>query len=199
MLSRTITSGGASRTMLRHSSPEVALATSQPSGSKMARSRFPTETSSSTTSRRTRPRLRGLAQVASTTVCRPSPKCRPPLESATMKVGALEIHPVHDGWARMPAGDLLRFTGGRDEPWLPHGEFINADGTIELSLGGFLVRTGDRVVLVDAGAGRISNEVYHGGQLLESLAALGLGPEDVTDVVFTHLHFDHVGWATQKG
>jgi glyoxylase-like metal-dependent hydrolase (beta-lactamase superfamily II) len=99
----------------------------------------------------------------------------------------------------MPAGDLLRFTGGRGDPWLPHEQFIAADGSIELSLGGFLVRTGDRVVLVDAGAGRIDNERYHGGRLLEGLAALGVSPDDVTDVVFTHLHFDHVGWATQKG
>ena len=26
-----------------------------------------------------------------------------------------------------------------------------------------------------------------------------MAPADVTDVVLTHLHFDHVGWATQKG
>jgi glyoxylase-like metal-dependent hydrolase (beta-lactamase superfamily II) len=116
-----------------------------------------------------------------------------------MRVGALEIHPVPDGWARMPAAELLRFTGGRDDPWLPHEGFINPDGSIDLSLGGFLIRTGDRVVLIDAGAGRIQNDVYHGGELLESLAALGVTAEDVTDVVFTHLHFDHVGWATQKG
>jgi len=116
-----------------------------------------------------------------------------------MRVGSLEIVPVHDGWARLPAGDLLRFTGGRADPWLPHERFIAADGSLELSLGGFLVRTGDRVVLVDAGAGRIDNEHYHGGRLLESLAAVGVAPADVTDVVFTHLHFDHVGWATQKG
>jgi glyoxylase-like metal-dependent hydrolase (beta-lactamase superfamily II) len=116
-----------------------------------------------------------------------------------MRVGALEIQPVHDGWARMPASRLLRFTGGRSDPWLPHQDFIAADGGIELSLGGFLVRTGDRVVLIDAGVGRIDNDTYHGGRFLESLAALGLGPDEVTDVVFTHLHFDHVGWATQKG
>jgi glyoxylase-like metal-dependent hydrolase (beta-lactamase superfamily II) len=116
-----------------------------------------------------------------------------------MRVGALEIQPVHDGRARMPAGDLLRFTGDRSDPWLPHEEFIRADGTIDLSLGGFLVRTGERVVIIDAGAGRISNDVYQGGQFLESLAALRVSPDDVTDVVFTHLHFDHVGWATQKG
>src|SRR2546430_234260 len=51
----------------------------------------------------------------------------------------------------------------------------------------------------DAGAGRSDNDPCHGGQFLESLAALGVTPDDVTDVVFTHLHFDHVGWATQKG
>jgi glyoxylase-like metal-dependent hydrolase (beta-lactamase superfamily II) len=116
-----------------------------------------------------------------------------------MNVGALEIVPVHDGWARMPPSDLLRFSGDRGDPWLPHEEFINPDGTIDLALGGFLVRTGERVILVDVGVGRIDNDVYHGGKFLESLAALGLGAGDVTDVVFTHLHFDHVGWATQQG
>jgi glyoxylase-like metal-dependent hydrolase (beta-lactamase superfamily II) len=116
-----------------------------------------------------------------------------------MRVGDLEIHPVHDGWARMPADALLRFTGGRSDPWLPHEEFIRDDGTIDLSLGGFLVRTGDRLVVIDTGAGRIDNDTYHGGEFLESLAGLDVSPDDVTDVVFTHLHFDHVGWATQKG
>ena len=35
--------------------------------------------------------------------------------------------------------------------------------------------------------------------MLDSLAALGVAVEDVTDVVLTHLHYDHVGWATSKG
>src|SRR5882724_9779313 len=121
------------------------------------------------------------------------------LQSTAMRVGALEIQPVHDGWARMPAGDLLRFTGGRDDPWEPHEQLIAADGSLELAMGGFLIRTGDRVVLVDAGVGRIDNDVYHGGRFLDSLTALGVSADDVTDVVFTHLHFDHVGWATQRG
>jgi glyoxylase-like metal-dependent hydrolase (beta-lactamase superfamily II) len=37
------------------------------------------------------------------------------------------------------------------------------------------------------------------GHLLASLEALGVAPADVTDVVFTHLHFDHVGWAATDG
>jgi len=116
-----------------------------------------------------------------------------------MRVGDLEIVPVHDGWARLPASDMLRFTGTRRDPWLPHEQFLTDDGSLELSLGGFLVRTGGRVVVIDAGAGRIENDHYHAGQFLDSLRAAGVAPDEVTDVVFTHLHFDHVGWATQQG
>ncbi|MBW8824814.1 MAG: MBL fold metallo-hydrolase [Acidobacteria bacterium] len=83
------------------------------------------------------------------------------------------------------------------------------DGRIVLSLGGFVVRIGERVLLVDAGAGPLGDVgeavealdrswVEHGG-LLDDLRAGGLAPEDVTDVVFTHLHFDHIGWASQAG
>ena len=46
---------------------------------------------------------------------------------------------------------------------------------------------------------RINNDKYAGGGFLDGLRAHGVAPADVTDVVFTHLHFDHVGWATRKG
>ncbi len=72
--------------------------------------------------------------------------------------------------------------------------------------GGFLIRPpGDRLVLVDAGIGARSGEMmsgnghFHGGELLNSLGALGVRADDITDVVFTHLHFDHVGWASHNG
>ncbi|MGH9042962.1 MAG: MBL fold metallo-hydrolase, partial [Acidimicrobiia bacterium] len=116
-----------------------------------------------------------------------------------MKVGRLEIVPLLDGSARLPAADLLRFTGTRDDPWGPHQGLLEADGSLELTLGGFLVRTGDRVVLIDTGVGRIDNGVYRGGGFLDALAGAGVAPAEVTDVVLTHLHFDHVGWATQQG
>ena len=37
------------------------------------------------------------------------------------------------------------------------------------------------------------------GQLPASLEALGVDPADITDVIFTHLHFDHIGWASAAG
>lgn len=68
-----------------------------------------------------------------------------------------------------------------------------------MPFGCFLVRTGERRVLIDAGFGPYEHANMTGGALVGELRNAGLGPEDVTDVVFTHLHFDHVGWATQQG
>ena len=96
----------------------------------------------------------------------------------------------------MPATEA--FAGTTDEMWAAHREFLNAGGQLELELGGFLVRTADRLVLVDTGVGR-SIPPFEGGHLLESLAAWDVSPQEVTDVLFTHLHFDHVGWATRQG
>lgn len=114
-----------------------------------------------------------------------------------MRVGDLEIVPVIDGTGRERAREVLTAPGG--DRWACHPEHLDAHGDLELTLGGFLLRTGDRLVLVDAGVGRIHNDHYAGGGFLDALAALGVTTDQVTDVVFTHLHFDHVGWATSRG
>jgi glyoxylase-like metal-dependent hydrolase (beta-lactamase superfamily II) len=114
-----------------------------------------------------------------------------------MLVGDLRIDPVADGMARVAPSEA--YTGTDDEAWAPHREFLAEDGMLEMELGGFLVRGAGRTVLVDCGLGPMVRGDFHGGALLESLAALGVRPDDITDLVFTHLHFDHVGWATQKG
>jgi glyoxylase-like metal-dependent hydrolase (beta-lactamase superfamily II) len=120
-----------------------------------------------------------------------------------MNIGDLTVEPVYDGVMKMPA---TVFQGTTEQLWAPHQRFLDADGRLEFALGGFLVRApGDRIVLVDAGIGDRSGEIrngtgfFRGGELLSSLARLHVRPEDVTDVVFTHLHFDHIGWATRDG
>ncbi|HZZ50165.1 MAG TPA: MBL fold metallo-hydrolase [Pseudonocardia sp.] len=115
-----------------------------------------------------------------------------------MRIGAIEILPIFDGVGRENAAEVLTRPGVPDA-WSCHTEQLDDHGVLHLDLGGFLVRTGDRVVLVDAGVGTIDNGRYAGGKFLRSLAEQQVSPEDVTDVVFTHLHFDHVGWATSKG
>ena len=116
-----------------------------------------------------------------------------------MKVGSLEIHPVYDGTFRQAAADILRYGGTAEDPFAAHAEFV-IDGMIEFALGGFVLQLGDRTVVIDCGLGPMKTDGgMEGGQFLASLDALGVQPSDVTDVLFTHLHFDHVGWATQKG
>ena len=113
-----------------------------------------------------------------------------------MNVGNIAVDPVTDGRARFRATDAYANTS---EDWEPHRAFLSEDGMLEFAVGGFLVRSRDRTVVVDAGVGSRPVAGFDGGRFLASLAALGVDPSEVTDVVFTHLHFDHVGWATQQG
>ncbi|MCS6916526.1 MAG: MBL fold metallo-hydrolase [Chitinophagales bacterium] len=67
-----------------------------------------------------------------------------------------------------------------------------------------LVEQGNKRVLIDCGLGNKQEEKFfrhyepHGGSLQESLQRLGIGPADITDVVLTHLHFDHCGGAVER-
>jgi len=65
-----------------------------------------------------------------------------------------------------------------------------------------LIEEGNQLILVDTGIGNKQDEKFfshyylHGNDSLEkSLAQLGFGTTDITDVFLTHLHFDHVGGA----
>jgi len=65
-----------------------------------------------------------------------------------------------------------------------------------------LVDTGERRILIDCGIGNKQTEKFFGnyylngdGNLDDSLAKAGYKPEDITDVILTHLHFDHAGGA----
>lgn len=65
----------------------------------------------------------------------------------------------------------------------------------------YLVKDGRHTILVDAGVGGgpETGKTYSPewiGSLPESLASEGIKPEDITELLFTHFHGDHVGWAT---
>jgi len=126
-----------------------------------------------------------------------------------MRVGEIEIVPVMDGVARMPPTEAFRLgnvvegaKGLNDEDWgappLPAGRRRHARaGARRIPYAG-RPASDDRVVLVDTGVGDLQAGPFDGGRLLASLAAGGVQPGDVTDVVLTHLHFDHVGWTTTR-
>ncbi len=106
-----------------------------------------------------------------------------------------------------PTDPWFEWEGGRGRDhadWADYPELhreIRAAGTIQFSFGGFLVRgrsVGDRVVLIDCGNGPDGDSFIPPGRLLESLREASVAPEDVTDVLLTHLHYDHTGWLSNR-
>jgi glyoxylase-like metal-dependent hydrolase (beta-lactamase superfamily II) len=68
-----------------------------------------------------------------------------------------------------------------------------------------LVEDGNQLILIDTGIGNKQSEKFfshyylHGNDSLDtSLAAVGFHRNDITDVILTHLHFDHCGGAIEK-
>jgi glyoxylase-like metal-dependent hydrolase (beta-lactamase superfamily II) len=68
-----------------------------------------------------------------------------------------------------------------------------------------LIETGNRLILVDTGMGNKQNDMFfshyylHGDNTLEkSLHAKGFSKNDISDVLLTHLHFDHCGGAIER-
>lgn len=77
---------------------------------------------------------------------------------------------------------------------------------IVIGLNSLLVRDGRNVVLVDTGMGdkwdAKSVEIYglrREPGLVAELARVGVRPDDVTHVLFSHLHLDHAGGNTRRG
>ena len=69
-----------------------------------------------------------------------------------------------------------------------------------------LIEEGNQLILIDTGMGDKQSEKFfsyyypHGEDTLAgSLSKHGFSPDDVTDVILTHLHFDHCGGAVKRG
>src|SRR5690606_7734671 len=68
-----------------------------------------------------------------------------------------------------------------------------------------LVEEGNRLILIDTGLGDKQSEKFFGyyfrsgeATLYSSILKAGFHPSDVTDVILTHLHFDHIGGAVRR-
>jgi len=75
---------------------------------------------------------------------------------------------------------------------------------VNLSSRCLLIDTTDRKILIDTGLGNKQSDKYYSYfhlfdriGLQDSLKNAGHGPDEITDVILTHLHFDHVGGAVK--
>lgn len=106
-------------------------------------------------------------------------------------LGAMQLITLSDGHLTLPADFVFAPVADRDLASVV-AEYGITDITAPLTppCNVTLIRDGDRTILFDCGSG--SSFQPTAGRLLEALASEGLDPADVTDLVFTHAHPDHI-------
>lgn len=116
-----------------------------------------------------------------------------------MKIGDIEIQIISGGRFKLDGGGMF---GVVPRPLWSRLYPPDDLGRIQLDTNCPLVRTGDDMVLIDTGNGtrlpekeRGFFDLEPGDPLLENLAAQGVRPEEITVVLLSHLHMDHVGGA----
>jgi len=120
-----------------------------------------------------------------------------------MRFGEYEVDSVDAGRFRLDGGAMFgvvpRVLWEKTNP-------PDEKNRILMALRCFLIRGNGKTILIDTGIGTHWNEkeramyaIDHSQRTLESeLARLGVDAAQITDVVITHLHFDHVGGATER-
>lgn len=112
-----------------------------------------------------------------------------------MLLGDFELTALSDGTVGLHVEQLLTNTTKRKvESALARWRLMTP---VETSVNGYLVNTGSKLVLVDAGAGGLFGPTL--GKLVANLKAAGYQPEQVDEVYITHMHPDHVGGLVADG
>ena len=121
---------------------------------------------------------------------------------STLALGDWTLDTVEAGYLWLDGGSMF---GSVPKPLWSRTNPADERNRIRLAMRCMLLRGHGRTVLVDVGLGdKLSDklrDIYRvepEPSLERSLAVLGLAPRDVTDVVLTHLHFDHAGGSTRK-
>src|SRR3972149_3363540 len=142
---------------------------------------------------------RELTRRTSAATCsgsRPDPEQERSVANS-FKIGDLDVLVVSDGSISVPA--TVYYAGTTAEQWEPHKRWLDHQGNVNFTLGCFLVRSGDRRVLIDTGLGSATLWQFRGGALMGELAAAGVRPEEIDTVFVTHLHVDHCGTCALEG
>lgn len=119
-----------------------------------------------------------------------------------MNIGDMSIEIVSGGTLRLDAGNMFG-----PVPRLLWEKKVHPDSLhrVAMDTNVVLIRRGNERILIDTGYGskagakqREFQGLEEGEPLTRNLASRGIKPTDITAVIITHLHFDHVGGCTRR-
>lgn len=108
-----------------------------------------------------------------------------------VQLGDFEITALSDGTIDLPVDKLLQQPPANTLRALQHA-YLGVP--LETSVNAYLVNTGTKVVLVDTGTAGLFGPTA--GRVVANLKAAGYTPEQVDEIVITHMHGDHIGGAS---
>lgn len=113
----------------------------------------------------------------------------------------MNLHIIDTGYFKLDGGAMFGVVP--KTLWNKHNP-ADEKNLCSWSMRCLLIEDGNRLILVDTGLGDKQDDKFFGfydlhgdATLIGSIKKAGFSPEDVTDVVLTHLHFDHVGGAVK--
>ena len=120
-----------------------------------------------------------------------------------LTIGGWKVHALETGFLWLDGGSMF---GSVPKPLWSREHPADERNRIRLAMRCLLLEGPDRLVLVDDGVGEKFTpklaDIYrlerHEQGLERALGKIGRRVEDVTDVVLTHLHFDHAGGSTKR-
>src|ERR1700674_5174305 len=112
-----------------------------------------------------------------------------------LKVGSVDVTALSDGTVGFEAIEQLTNVKPGEAEKLLAKAYVKSP--VEASMNAFLIHLGDRLILVDAGTGGLLGPKLF--KLPGSLRNAGYSPEQITDILVTHVHPDHTGGLTVGG
>ncbi|MFZ5470838.1 MAG: MBL fold metallo-hydrolase [Myxococcota bacterium] len=120
-----------------------------------------------------------------------------------LDLGRFQLHEINDGTFALDGGAMF---GIVPRPLWEKKHPADARNRVTLALRSLLIVDGNRRVLVDDGIGKKWDEKHQDlygidharVDLDRELARAGVTREQITDVILTHLHFDHCGGTTRE-
>ena len=120
-----------------------------------------------------------------------------------MRIGNYELHAIETGRFGLDGGAMF---GVVPKALWEKTNPPDEKNRIELAARALLLVGGGKKILVDVGNGskydeklrsifKIDSNQYN---LISSLKKFSISPSDITDVILTHLHFDHAGGSTYR-